>query len=116
MLGFHEQIVSELVEGDGVTVLAAGLGLVKVLAALLRRHAQEKGRQLVLLLSTSKAQRQALREELLGQDDAVVALPMEINNEYTSSERMQFYANGGAFFCHFSDFDCRYVERARASD
>ncbi len=98
MLGFHEQIVSELVEGDGVTVLAAGLGLVKVLAALLRRHAQEKGRELVLLLSTSKAQRQALREEFLGQDDAVTALPMEINNESTSSERMQFYANGGAFF------------------
>ncbi|CAK9870354.1 unnamed protein product [Sphagnum jensenii] len=97
MLGFHEQMVSELVEADGVTVLAAGLGLTKVLASLLRLHVQEKSDGLVLLLSTSDEQRQALREELQDQD-ATAALPLEINNEYTSLERMQCYAKGGVFF------------------
>jgi hypothetical protein len=97
MLGFHEQMVSELVEADGVTVLAAGLGLTKVLASLLRLHVQEKSGELVLLLSTSDEQRQALREELQEQD-ATAALPLEINNEYTSLERMQCYAKGGVFF------------------
>ncbi|CAM6067285.1 unnamed protein product [Sphagnum tenellum] len=97
MLGFHEQMVSELVEADGVTVLAAGLGLTKVLASLLRLHVQEKSDELVLLLSTSDEQRQALREELQDQD-ATAALPLEINNEYTSLERMQCYAKGGVFF------------------
>ncbi|CAM6006792.1 unnamed protein product [Sphagnum balticum] len=97
MLGFHEQMVSELVEADGVTVLAAGLGLTKVLASLLRLHVQQKSDELVLLLSTSDEQRQALREELQDQD-ATAALPLEINNEYTSLERMQCYAKGGVFF------------------
>ena len=35
MLKFHEQIVGELLEENGVTVMAAGLGLPKVFAALI---------------------------------------------------------------------------------
>lgn len=94
MLQFHEQIVAELVEENGVTVIAAGLGLAKVLAALIRIHSQENG--LVLLLSTSDAQRQSLVEEIQEQDPAA-PLPKDINNQYTSAERIELYNKGGVF-------------------
>ena len=63
MLPFHESIVSELVEADGVSVLAAGLGTVQVMAALLRIQLgdapQQKG--LVFILSATDEQRQVRR-------------------------------------------------------
>lgn len=94
MLQFHEQIVGEIVEENGVTVIAAGLGLAKVLAALVRIHSAENG--LVLLLSTSDVQRQALVEEIQEQD-AAAPLPKDINNQYTSAERIEMYNKGGVF-------------------
>lgn len=94
MLSFHEQIVGELVEGDGVTVIAAGLGLAKILASLLRLHSQSNG--LLLLLSTSESQRQSLREEIQDQDPTA-PLPMDINTAFTGAERIELYNRGGAF-------------------
>ena len=64
MLPFHESIVSELVEADGVSVLAGGLGTVQVMAALLRIQSgdapQKKG--LVFILSATDEQRQVRKD------------------------------------------------------
>ena len=43
LLSFHGDIVDELLERDGLTVMAEGLGLTTVLAGLLRAHALESG-------------------------------------------------------------------------
>ncbi|KAJ7544180.1 hypothetical protein O6H91_09G067800 [Diphasiastrum complanatum] len=95
MLPFHEHLVTELLQEDAVVVMAAGLGLSKVLAALLRLHSASDG--IFFLLSMSDSQRQALREELQEQDSKA-ELPVEINNEYTGSERLTCYTAGGSFF------------------
>ena len=96
MLPFHQQMVGELLEEDGITVLACGLGLVKVLASLLSLHSPADG--LLLLLSTSDAQRQAIREEVQDQDpNGHPSLPMDINSQNTSAERIELYNKGGAF-------------------
>lgn len=95
MLSFHETIVADLVEADGLAVLAVGLALPKVLAALLRLHSSADG--VLFLLSISDSQKQYIREEL-EESNPGCALPVEINNEYTSADRSNFYAEGGAFF------------------
>lgn len=94
MLSFHEQIVGELVEEDGIVVMGAGLGLPKVLASVLLLHSAADG--LVLILSASDSQRQYVREELQAMDPNSSPI-VEINNEFTSAERSTFYFKGGAY-------------------
>ncbi|KAI5065253.1 hypothetical protein GOP47_0019948 [Adiantum capillus-veneris] len=95
MLPIHEHIVGELVQEDGVVVIGAGIGFAKLLASLLRLHSPSEG--VVFVLSASEGQRAAIKEELLEQDSSLQA-PIEINNEYTASDRLSFYARGGVAF------------------
>ncbi|MCO5559047.1 hypothetical protein L7F22_012639 [Adiantum nelumboides] len=95
MLPIHEHIIGELVQEDGVVVIGAGLGLAKLLASLLRLHSPSEG--VVFVLSASEGQRAAIKEVLLEQDSTLQA-PIEINNEYTASDRLSFYAQGGVAF------------------
>ena len=57
MLPFHEQMVAELLEQDGLTVLAAGLGLPKLLCAFVRLHASSAPGSVLLILSANDEQR-----------------------------------------------------------
>ncbi|CAM6083895.1 unnamed protein product [Calypogeia fissa] len=94
MLSFHEQVVGELVEEDGLVVMGAGLGLPKVVASVLLLQAPADG--LVLILSSSDSQRQYVREELQAMDPNSTRI-VEINNEFTSAERTTFYLKGGPY-------------------
>ena len=40
-LEFHDEIVSELLQRDGITVLAEGLGMATVLAVLIKKSHEE---------------------------------------------------------------------------
>ncbi|GLJ46967.1 hypothetical protein SUGI_0991250 [Cryptomeria japonica] len=92
MLPFHEHIIGELLQDDngGLVVLGSGLGLHKLIASLIRLHSHSDG--LLFILSTSDSQRRALTEDLR------LAAPIDIDSQYTSQDRVEFYSQGGVFF------------------
>ncbi|KAL3684114.1 hypothetical protein R1sor_002136 [Riccia sorocarpa] len=94
MLDFHEQIVGEVIQDNGIVVMAGGLGLPKVLASILRLHSAANG--LILILASNPPQREYVVEELQALDTEACPL-VEINNEYTSAERVSLYNQGGTF-------------------
>eukprot|EP00898_Chlorokybus_atmophyticus_P002162 jgi/Chlat1/2947/Chrsp2S04679 len=93
-LAFHRAMLDELLEENGLVVMAAGMGLHKVLAALVRLHHSSKQQGVLLLVNISEAQRVALRRELQHQD-AAAELPHDINNEFLAPERLSIYQAGG---------------------
>jgi DNA excision repair protein ERCC-4 len=123
LLSFHGDIVDELLERDGLTVMAEGLGLTTVLAGLLRAHALESGAAparspgsdalalapvdpappsesgggAVLLLGVSDAQKLALRLHLR-RVAPWVAFPPEVTAEFAGNDRKQLYHRGGPMF------------------
>ena len=101
MLKFHEQ--------NGVTVMAAGLGLPKVIAALVRMHSAENG--LVLLLSTSEAQRQALVEEIQ-ELDSTASLPEGHQQPVHERRARGALHQRRCVLEHVADSGSRHAERA----
>ncbi|GAQ83327.1 Structure-specific endonuclease ERCC1-XPF [Klebsormidium nitens] len=77
MLGFHKSIVEEVAQQDGLVVMAAGLGMHKVIAAILTAHIRnpENREKVVLLLSVNPEQRQVLQEELRLQHELTIKNP-----------------------------------------
>ncbi|XP_024534735.1 DNA repair endonuclease UVH1 isoform X1 [Selaginella moellendorffii] len=94
MLNFQEEIVSELVQENALAVVAAGLGLPSILAALVRLHSSSSG--VLFLLSVPDDLRRGLRDELQAQDIGAEQ-PVEINTQFTAAERAEMYSKGGAF-------------------
>mmetsp|Transcript_874 Transcript_874/g.2644 ORF Transcript_874/g.2644 Transcript_874/m.2644 type:complete len:566 (-) Transcript_874:35-1732(-) len=97
LLPFHHEIVRQMLDEDGICVMAGGLGLDKVLAALLHHHATEASGRPVLVLGASERQRQQVLQEL-GKSLEGFPLPVEVTNEVPSSERQVLYKSGVAVF------------------
>ncbi|TPX41493.1 hypothetical protein SeMB42_g05553 [Synchytrium endobioticum] len=124
VLSFHEDIIYEFLQpaspsatssnvaahGDGLLILARGLGLRHVILTLLRIHAKKNA--LVLLLNTPSREVEFLKEDIaaaacargdLGGEDEIIAeedrkaskLIRVIDNETPATEREALYLSGG---------------------
>jgi len=92
MLPFIRDILEDLLRQDGLCVLAEGLGLPKLLAALVRLQAAQGG-GLVLLLGCVEWQKRAVLREMAGEEE-----PADISAEMSVCERLARYAHGGCLF------------------
>jgi DNA excision repair protein ERCC-4 len=103
MLPFYAAMMEQLLEHDGLTVIAEGLGLHKLLAAFVRLHAAQGG-GLVLLLGCLDWQKRALLQELAAADavdgggGGAAAPPADVTAEMSIAERLAHYAAGGCMF------------------
>lgn len=95
MLGFHEHIVADLLEDSngGLVVTGSGLGLHKLIAALIKLHDTSQG--ILFIISANDFQRQTIKEEL---QPRTLQAPEVINSDYTSQDRVDRYGYGGVFF------------------
>jgi DNA excision repair protein ERCC-4 len=93
MLEFYATAVEQLLDQDGLCVLAEGLGLHKLLAAFVRLHA-EQGGGLVLLLGCMDWQKRALLQELAAEAQP----PADVTADMSIAERLTRYAAGGCVF------------------
>jgi hypothetical protein len=96
MLPFYATAVEQLLDHDGLCVLAEGLGLHKLLSAFVRLHTAQGG-GLVLLLGCMDWQKRALLQELASDaDDA--RPPADVTADMSIAERLAHYAAGGCVF------------------
>jgi DNA excision repair protein ERCC-4 len=95
-LPFHKEIFSELLEEDGLLIMARGLGLHKIFLQFLRFHANSK--EIVFALNVPAYLQQLWIEELLELGVSPRYLPKRINAEYTLNERNKMYLEGGVHF------------------
>eukprot|EP00026_Physarum_polycephalum_P002194 Phypoly_transcript_02199.p1 GENE.Phypoly_transcript_02199~~Phypoly_transcript_02199.p1 ORF type:complete len:903 (+),score=131.34 Phypoly_transcript_02199:173-2881(+) len=93
-LDFHREIFSNLLDDDGILVMAQGLGVHKVLLNFLRLHCDPSS--LVLVLGVSRVEQKTIHDEL--RILAVPVLPHTIDAEYTAQERLNLYTSGGVLF------------------
>ena len=93
MLEFYATAVEQLLDQDGLCVLAEGLGLHKLLAAFVRLHAAQGG-GLVLLLGCMEWQKRALLQELAAEAQP----PADVTADMSVAERLTRYAAGGCVF------------------
>ncbi|XP_073027425.1 DNA repair endonuclease UVH1 [Primulina eburnea] len=90
MVQFHHNIIGDLLEepSGGLVVLSAGLGLPKLISALLSLHDPAQGS--LLLLSASSSQRSEITLHHPGTS--------EITSELPAHHRLSLYTSGGIFF------------------
>jgi DNA excision repair protein ERCC-4 len=103
LLPFQRAVVAQLLAEDGLAVLAPGLGLHQVAAALLRlqaaRRADPAQRGAVLVLGATPAQRGAVRAELArARPPPPGDPPVDVTAEVPSAERARLYRSRAALF------------------
>ncbi|RKP08935.1 hypothetical protein THASP1DRAFT_14944 [Thamnocephalis sphaerospora] len=91
-LPFQRQIFTELLEEDGLLVLAKGLGLQRLLAAFLQLAAERH--TLVVLLNAPADEEERLRLELAELTSAQVTLNV-LKNDVKAEDRVEAYRRGG---------------------
>ncbi|XP_052210730.1 DNA repair endonuclease UVH1 [Diospyros lotus] len=103
MVQFHEHIISDLLEdpSGALVVLSGGLGLHKLIAALLLLHHPSQGT--LLLLSASPSQKSSILSTLRHQNSSSqttldLDYPSEITSDLAAHHRLSLYSSGGAFF------------------
>ncbi|KAK3260678.1 hypothetical protein CYMTET_30377 [Cymbomonas tetramitiformis] len=96
-LRFYEEMVGELLQEDGLCVLASGLGVHKVLTLLYSQQTEEQRNQITFLVGFQDWQKVALIEEFRAQGCAL-PLPQDVSTELSSAERLVTYAGGGWLF------------------
>ncbi|ACO64590.1 predicted protein [Micromonas commoda] len=95
VLQFQQDIVDELLERDGLTCIAEGLGLVEILALLLKEHTYRVGAGAVLILGLNEFNRTALKVHCKMHG---MPYPPVITAEVTGNRREEIYRNGGPMF------------------
>jgi hypothetical protein len=83
-LEFHRHILEELLSEDGLLILSRGLGLRRIICALLRIYSDKES--LVILLNASRYELSCIKEEIA---ECGVKRPglRVVNNETNSKER-----------------------------
>ncbi|GES78268.1 DNA repair protein [Rhizophagus clarus] len=91
-LEFHRHIFEELLSEDGLLVLSRGLGLRRIICALLKIYSDKES--LVILLNANGNELNFIKEELA---ECGVKKPglRVVNNETNSKERSELYISGG---------------------
>ncbi|CAG8681451.1 22521_t:CDS:10 [Rhizophagus irregularis] len=91
-LEFHRHIFEELLSEDGLLILSRGLGLRRIICALLKIYSDKES--LVILLNANGHELNFIKEELA---ECGVKKPglRVVNNETNSKERSELYVSGG---------------------
>ncbi|KVH95228.1 hypothetical protein Ccrd_002683, partial [Cynara cardunculus var. scolymus] len=101
MVQFHEHIIADLLEepsdGGGLVVLSSGLGMHKIITALLHLHHPSEGT--LLILSASPSQKHSILTSLNpNPNNEVTNSPSEITSDLQAHHRLSLYSSGNAFF------------------
>ncbi|KAF0302752.1 DNA repair endonuclease XPF [Amphibalanus amphitrite] len=94
LLSYETQMLLELLAEDGLLVSARGLGLERLVTALVRVHCDPG--QLVLVMGTGRPEEEYIVERLAA--DGVSPLPRTVTADTSVSERRQVYLQGGVLF------------------
>ncbi|XP_077237362.1 restriction endonuclease, type II-like superfamily protein [Tasmannia lanceolata] len=96
MLGFHQHLISDLLEdpNGGLVVLSSGLSLHKLIASLLLLHTPSQGT--LLILSSSDSQKSSIIRSLSQNPNP--NLPSEITSDLPSNHRHALYTTGSICF------------------
>ncbi|KAJ0047914.1 hypothetical protein Pint_15750 [Pistacia integerrima] len=96
VLGFHEHIITELLEegSGGLVILSSGLSLPKLISSLLLLHSPSQGT--LLLLSSSSSLKSQILHFL--SPHSPNQLPSEITADLSASHRHSLYSSGQIFF------------------
>lgn len=88
----------DLLDEDGLLVMARGLGKQRLIARFLRRHAEmDPGTCVLCLHMSSLADNQLLTRGLLAEGMKPEQLPRVITNDTVSADRQNLYKQGGVF-------------------
>ncbi|KAI9337340.1 hypothetical protein BD770DRAFT_422590 [Pilaira anomala] len=95
MLEFQKQILTDIVEEDGLLITSPGLGLFDILCRFIRLYTA--GNHLVLLLNTSTEQDDLLQEQLIAQGVSTQHLIRRIEYSTPAEKRSSMYRESGVF-------------------
>ena len=89
ILECHREILEEVLDEDGLLVMARGLGLHKIMLRLLRHYGEEchRNSEVVFALNVSPAEQQHFVEELEAAGTSFSFIPTLICNEFNAQER-----------------------------
>eukprot|EP00268_Persea_americana_P016571 TRINITY_DN1785_c0_g1_i2.p1 TRINITY_DN1785_c0_g1~~TRINITY_DN1785_c0_g1_i2.p1 ORF type:complete len:999 (-),score=230.25 TRINITY_DN1785_c0_g1_i2:1064-4060(-) len=105
MVGFHEHIISDLLEdpNGGLVVMSSGLSLHILISSLLQLHSPSQGT--LLILSASPSQKSTILRSLsLSQSPNPTnpnpnsTIPSELSFDLPSNHRQSLYSTGSIFF------------------
>ncbi|RDD47919.1 DNA repair endonuclease XPF [Trichoplax sp. H2] len=94
LLEFDRQIFLDLLNEDGLVIMAKGLGVDRMMLNFLKLYCSPKS--FVLVLNTSNYQEEYFIEELKAHN--VDLIPKIITSQYSSIEREEIYLQGGVLF------------------
>ncbi|PRP82001.1 excision repair cross-complementing rodent repair deficiency, complementation group 4 [Planoprotostelium fungivorum] len=95
-LAFHREIVSELLDEDGLTVISRGLGLHKIILSLIRLYADSK--EVVFVLGVPDEEQELFVEELIEEGVPAQNLPKTSMTGEAVQDRYKLYVAGGVMF------------------
>ncbi|CAG8438592.1 3356_t:CDS:10 [Funneliformis mosseae] len=91
-LEFHRYILEEILSEDGLLILSRGLGLRRIICALIRIYS-DRG-SLVILLNANGHELSCIKEEIAEGGVKKPGLRV-VNNESNAKERSELYVSGG---------------------
>ncbi|CAO3594824.1 unnamed protein product [Absidia cylindrospora] len=97
MLDFQKQILTNLVEEDGLLIISPGLGLFKLFCFFLELYCNDKDNHLVFVLNTSPSLDTAIQEQLTSQGVPQFATLQSIEYDTPSDTRTSLYRGSGVF-------------------
>lgn len=95
MLEFQKKALQDIVQKDGLLLMAKGLGIDEIIISIMKAYCDPH--QLVFILNT-KDEEQEKYLNLLSQYLPRSKLPKIINTDFGQKERKQIYLNGGCLF------------------
>lgn len=90
-MDYLDAAFAEVMDEDGLLVMARGLGKQKLIARFLRLHAETPGSLVFCLNMAGLADHQLLQDALLAQGMERHCLPRVVTNELTGSQRETLY-------------------------
>lgn len=95
MLEFHKKALQDIIQKDGLLLMAKGLGIDEIIVNIMKAYCDPH--QLVFILNT-KEEEQEKYMNLLSKIIPRNKLPKTLNTDFQQKERKQIYLNGGCIF------------------
>jgi len=88
---YLQEAFEQLLDGDGLMVMARGLGLQRLIARFLRMYCENTQNLVICLNMASAADQQLMQDALLADGLPPQLLPRLVNNELLGSQREVLY-------------------------